>query len=657
MTDGGVGNLAFKEDLDMFNKKLLILVSLILIVSVAGGWALTAERNQEPRLIPLTDFFKNPVMTHVTLSPNGEHIAFMMPWERRLNVFIRQVGENKASRITHAQERDIAGYAWANNRRIVYVQDSGGDENFRLYAVDIDGSNFKELTPFENVQVRIVDRLEDIEDQMLISMNKRDERIFDVYRININTGKMKMAAENPGNISGWLTDNNGRLRVAVATDGVNTTLLYRQTEAGSFRPIVTTHFKDSIDPLYFTFDNNHLYVASNIGRDKKAIFKYDVETGKHLELIYEHPQVDVIGMLRSKKRKVLTGVSYITDKLHYHFTDRPRKQLQDILESKLPGDEVVVTSMSKDETRVLIRTYSDTSMGAYYYYDLTGGQFQKLADVSPWLDEGQMAGMQPVQFRSRDGLTLHGYLTLPKGVKAKNLPIIVKPHGGPWARDVWGFNPEVQFLANRGIGVLQVNFRGSTGYGKAFWEAGFKQWGRRMQNDITDGARWLIGRGIADPKRIGIYGASYGGYAVLAGLAFTPDLYACGVDYVGVSNLFTLLDSLPSYWELGREMMYEMIGDPVKDKELLTAISPVFHADKFKVPLLVAQGANDPRVKKAESDQIVQALEKRGIDVQYIVKDNEGHGFANEENRFEFYRTMEIFLGKHLGSKVENRAA
>jgi dipeptidyl aminopeptidase/acylaminoacyl peptidase len=642
----------------MFNKIVFILVSLFSLVSVAGSWALSAAKNQEPRLIPLTDFFKNPAMTNFALSPDGDHIAFMMPWERRLNVFVRQVGqESKAIRITQAQERDIAGYAWANNHRIVYVQDNGGDENFRLYAVDIDGSNFKDLTPFEKVRVTIVDRLEDIEDEMLISMNKRDEKIFDVYRINIKTGKMKMAAENPGNISGWLTDNNGRLRVAVATDGVTTKLLYRQAEEDPFRPIVTTNFKDSIDPLYFTFDNNHLYVASDIGRDKKAIFKFDPETGKHLELIYEHPQVDVIGVLRSKKRGVLTGVSYLTDKLHYHFMDQQRAQLQNILESRLPGDEVVVTGMSKDESRVLVRTYNDTSMGAYYFYDQTSGRFQKLTDVGPWLDEAEMAVMQPVQFQSRDGLTLHGYLTLPKGVKAKNLPIIVKPHGGPWARDVWGFNPEVQFFANRGIGVLQVNFRGSTGYGKSFWEAGFKQWGRKMQNDITDGVHWLIRQGIADPKRIGIYGASYGGYAVLAGLAFTPDLYACGIDYVGVSNIFTLLDSLPPYWELGRQMMYEMIGDPVKDKELLTTISPVFHADQIKAPLLVVQGANDPRVKKAESDQMVQALEKRGIDVQYMVKNNEGHGFANEENRFDFYRTLEIFIGKHLGSKVENRVS
>lgn len=641
----------------MNSKKIVFIVTLFLIVSLSGGVGLAALNARQPRLTPLTDFFKNPVMTDVTLSPDGQYIAFMKPWEHRLNVFVRKVGENNIRRITSAGERDIAGYAWANNHRIAYIRDSGGDENFRLFAVDIDGSNFRDISPFEDVRVGIIDRLEDNDEEMLISMNQRDKRIFDVYRLNVNTGEMRMVAENPCNISGWLTDNNGRLRVAVATDGVNTTLLYRQSEAEPFRPIVTTDFKDSIEPLFFTFDNRQLYVASNIGRDKKAIFNYDPETGKHLELIYEHPQVDVIGILRSKKRKVLTGVSYLSDRLHYHFTDPVRKHLQNILESKLPGKEVVVTSMSKDEIRVLVRTYSDTSLGAYYYYDRKSGQLQKLSDVSPWLDEGEMAPMQSVQFQSRDGLTLNGYLTLPKGRQAKNLPIIIKPHGGPWARDVWGFDPEVQFLANRGIGVLQVNFRGSTGYGKAFWKAGFKQWGRKMQNDITDGAQWLIRQGIADPKRIGIYGASYGGYAVLAGLAFTPDLYACGVDYVGVSNIFTLLDSLPPYWELGRKMMYEMIGDPVTDKALLKAISPVFHADKIKAPLLVAQGANDPRVKKAESDQIVKALENSNVNVQYLVKNNEGHGFANEENRFDFYRTMEIFLGKHLGSMVENRPA
>jgi dipeptidyl aminopeptidase/acylaminoacyl peptidase len=323
------------------------------------------------------------------------------------------------------------------------------------------------------------------------------------------------------------------------------------------------------------------------------------------------------------------------------------------LEKLLPGYDVAVVSMSRDEKKVLAVTYSDKFLGAYYAYDVPSGKLTKLADISPWLHEENMAEMKPIQYTSRDGLTIRGYLTLPKGKEPKNLPVVVNPHGGPWYRDRWGFNPEVQFLANRGYAVLQVNFRGSTGYGKAFWEASFKQWGKTMQDDITDGAQWLIQQGIADPKRIAIYGGSYGGYATLAGLTFTPDLYACGVDYVGVSNLFTFMKTFPTYWEPVRKMIYEMIGDPETDKDLLTAESPIFHADQIKVPLLIAQGANDPRVNKDESDQMVEALKKRGIDVPYMVKENEGHGFLLQENRFDFYRAMEKFLGQYLGGRVE----
>jgi dipeptidyl aminopeptidase/acylaminoacyl peptidase len=606
-------------------------------------------------MIPMRDFFRNPQRTRYTLSPNGEYSAFMMPWSRRLNVHVQRIGQERITRITEATARDIAGYAWANNERIVYVMDRGGDENFRLYAVDIDGSNPKELTPFEHVKVGIIDRLEESEDEMLISMNKRDPEIFDVYRINIKSGNMEMISRNPGTISSWLTDNDGRVRVAVSTDGVNTTMLYRERETDPFRPIVTTNFKDSIEPLFFTFDNRYLYVSSNINRDRKAIYTYDIEIGKHLELIYEHPEVDVSRLLRSKKRRIITGVSFVTDRSHYHFFDKQRRDLQDTLEAKLADYEVVVASMSKDETKVLVRTYCDKCLGSYYSYNRANGEFKKLVDVSPWLHEDEMASMKPIRYTARDGLTIHGYLTLPKGREPKNLPVVVNPHGGPWARDVWRFDPEVQFLANRGIAVLQMNFRGSVGYGKAFWQAGFKQWGRGMQDDITDGVYWLIEHGIGDARCIGIYGASYGGYAVLAGLAFTPDLYACGIDYVGISNIFTLLETIPPYWELGRQMMYEMIGHPEKDRKLLRQVSPVFHADEIKAPLFVAQGANDPRVKKAESDQIVEALRKRGIDVLYMVKENEGHGFSNEENRFDFYRAMGEFLGKHLGSRVEGR--
>jgi dipeptidyl aminopeptidase/acylaminoacyl peptidase len=291
---------------------------------------------------------------------------------------------------------------------------------------------------------------------------------------------------------------------------------------------------------------------------------------------------------------------------------------------------------------------SDRLSGKYYYYEKNGGKPQELSVARPWLSENEMAVMKPIAYTSRDGLTIHGYLTLPKGIEPKNLPVVVNPHGGPWARDGWGFNPEVQFLANRGYAVLQMNFRGSTGYGRKFWEASFKQWGKTMQDDISDGVKWLINEGIADSTRIAIYGGSYGGYATLAGMTFTPELYACGVDYVGVSNMFTFLKTVPPYWKPYLEMFHEMVGDPQKDSALLASASPVFYADKIVAPLLIAQGANDPRVNKDESDQMVEALKKRGINVEYIVKDNEGHGFRNQENQYDFYRAMENFLGEHL---------
>ena len=605
--------------------------------------------------IPLEDFFRNPEMSSFQLSPNGEYISYMKPWEdgnRMMNVYVRKIDSDEEIRLTSASKRSLYGYGWLNDERIAYVQDQGGDENIHIYAVDIDGKNDIDLTPFENIQARITDDLEDDPNYILVSINKRNERIHDVYRLNVNTGEMEMIAENPGNISGWMTDNSGKLRIATTSDGVNSSLLYRDKESDKFRTILTTNFKESVSPLYFTFDDQELYVSSNRGRDKSAIYKFDLNEAKEYELIFEHDQVDVYGLMRSKKRKKITGVSYTTDKRQTRFFDDWRENLQMKLETKLKGVEVAISDLSKDESKAIIITYSDRSRGTYYFYDIEKDNLRKLADLSPWLKEEDMAFMKPISYKSRDGLIIPGYLTLPLNYKEGNkIPVVVNPHGGPWARDNWGFDSQVQFLANRGYAVLQMNFRGSVGYGREFWEKSFKQWGKTMQDDITDGVNWLIEEGIADPDRIGIYGASYGGYATLAGLAFTPDLYACGVDYVGVSNIFTLLETLPPYWELGRQMMYEMIGNPETEQELLREASPLFHIDNIKAPLFVAQGANDPRVKQAESDQIVEALKLKGIDVPYMLKEDEGHGFYNESNQFDFYREMIGFLDKHLKNK------
>ena len=604
-----------------------------------------------PPLLPMEDFFRNPTNAAFSISPDGTKLAFARPWERRMNVYVRDIATGTEKRITSATERDIAGFFWKGNGKIVYAQDSGGDENFHVYVTDIDGTNAKDLTPFEKVKAGVLDDLEDDPVHMLIGMNRRKPEIFDVYRCDILTGELELVAENPGNITGWMTDHDGKLRVAVQTDGVNETLLYRSDESQDFRVLMTLNFKETFSPMMFAYDNKMMYVASNLSTDKSAIYTYDPETNKTLDLIFAHDEVDAGGLMHSKKRKVITGVRYTTDRRHYKFFDSEREELQKKLDEFFPGVEAVVADIDDDERRVIVRTYSDRTRGAYYLFDKQDESMSKLADLSPWLKADQMSPMKAITFKARDGLTLHGYITLPVGVEAKNLPLVVIPHGGPSARDGWGFDSEVQFLANRGIAVLQVNFRGSTGYGKAFWLSGFKEWGRKMQNDITDGVQWAVNEGIADRSRLAIYGGSYGGYSALAGAAFTPYLYACAVSYVGPSNLFTLLESIPPYWKPFLDMEYEMIGDPVKDKELLTEVSPVFHAENIRIPLFIAQGANDPRVNKAESEQIVDAVKRTGKDVVYMVKENEGHGFHNEENRFDFYRQLEEFFRKHLGSR------
>lgn len=608
----------------------------------------SAFKNSNVREIPLKDFFRNPEKTSYQISPNGKYISFLAPFNDRLNIYVQEIGSDSSSRITGVEDRDIAAYFWGNDQTILYLKDNAGDENYHFYSVGIDGSNNKDLTPFENVRANLVDELEDLDSEILIEMNKRNPEIFDVYRLNFETGEMKMTAENPGNISRWVTDHDGKIRAAVTTDGVNSGLIFRDIETEPFKEVLTTNFKESLIPLFFSFDNKYLYASSNIGRDKSAIILYDLKNAKELELLFQHPEVDVSALSYSKKRKVLTAISYHTSKRERVFLDDEIKNIFKALENNLGDYEIFILDTDDNEEKFMIRTYSDRSLGANYIYDKTSGKLEKISDVSPWINEDEMSEMKPITYVSKDGLTINGYLSLPIGVESKNLPVVLNVHGGPWARDQWGYNPEVQFLVNRGYAVLQMNFRGSVGYGRKFWEASFKQWGKTMQDDITDGVNWLIDEGIADPKRIAIYGGSYGGYATLAGLTFTPDLYAAGVDYVGVSNLFTFMKSIPPYWKPYLEMLYEMVGNPESDKEMLTAASPVFHVDKIKSPLFIAQGKMDPRVNINESDQMVEALKKRGIDVPYMVKDNEGHGFHNEENRFDFYNAMEKFLAKHL---------
>ncbi|WP_342574218.1 S9 family peptidase [Solibacillus sp. FSL K6-1781] len=598
--------------------------------------------------ISVEDFMRNPGSLGYQLSPDGEYIAYAAEWQSRLNVFIKNMDdESEPVRVTSTTDRDIAGLFWKDNN-MYYLKDNGGDENYHIYSSSFNGAEEKDLTPYPNVVVLPIDYLKDVEDEILIMMNKEDATVFDVYKLNVKTGATKLVAKNPGNILSWIPDSNGQIRMAVASDGVVGAVLYRETEEDEFQPFISIDAGETVSPLGFSRDNQFIYAVSDKGRDKAALVKYDLE-GKE-EVVFSNPLVDISGALYSSTKDQLLYAAYITDKVHYNFFDSEFENLFNKMKDQLgvSASEFGINDYNKEMTKFIVSVSSDTVYGKYYYYDAETETMTLLAELGSWLDAGNLAEMHSISYEARDGLIIHGYLTLPKNKIAEDLPLVVIPHGGPWARDMWGFNNEVQLLANQGYAVLQANFRSSTGYGKEFLEAGNKQWGLKIQDDITDGVQWAIDLGIADAEKIGIYGASFGGYATLAGITFTPDLYAAAVDYVGVSNIFTLLETIPPYWETQRNMFYERVGHPEKDKELLKAASPVFHVDKIKTPLFVAQGANDPRVNKQESDQIVQALKNRGVEVEYMVKDNEGHGFANEENRIEFYSALVDFFAEYL---------
>ncbi len=634
--------------MDRYKSAVIIFITLILLTACD-------REGKKPPLIPMENFFRNPVKSAFKLSPDGSQLAFMQPWQKRMNVYVQKIDHDDAMRISASAERDIKWYFWANNNRIIYLKDTGGDLNYRMYAVDSDGKNLTELTPFENVRTILINQLEDNPDEMIIGMNKRDPSLFDAYRININSGEMKMIAENPGNVIGWWTDWDGRLRLVMTADGTNTALLYRKNENEPFEKLLETNFREMIEPVIFTFDNEMFYAVSNIGRDKLYVVRYDPETNSEVEVLYQHPEVDVYKLLISKKRRKIIGVVFHTDRRQFHFFDDQRKQLQKALQRRLPDYELSVVNMSDDENKVLIQTSADKTRGAYYFYNRETDELKKLVEMSPWLKEEEMAEMQSIRYLSRDSLVIRGYLTLPKGSTGQNLPLVVKAHGGFSSRDYWGFDPEVQFLANRGYAVLQINFRGSFGFGRDFWQAGFKEFGKKIENDIVDGVRWLIDQKIADPERIAIFGTSVGGYHALAGVTFSPDLYAAGIDYLGICNLLSFLKDLPPHYEPFRDMYYAVMGNPEKDKAYLKSVSPYFHVDQIKAPLLIARGANDPLIDISESDTFVEKLRDNNIPVQYIVKENEGHGFMNEENRFDLYKAMETFLANHLGGRAPEK--
>ncbi len=615
-----------------------------------------------PPLIPLEHFFENPEKAAGKISPDGSRLSYLAPENGRLNVWVRTVGADDDVCVTHDHTRGIRSYFWSrDSKRILYTQDQGGNENFHVHAADLarpDQASV-DLTPFEGVRAGIVDVPHHDPDHVLVSLNRRDPHCFDVHRLDLGSGELEMVAQNPGNVAGWHTDAAGRLLAASAqTPEGDTEILVRGGEDEDFRRLTVYANEDEGNVYGFTPDGASLWVGSARDSDLTRLVRLDLLTAEET-IVYEHPEVDIGGPVLRDRTDELLAVVAMVDRLEVAFFDEEfeRKWAQ---AAALHHGDVAGISLDDDEQRWVVSFDDDRDPGATFLLDTATGEAEFLFRPRPQLDPAQLAPMQTVRIPARDGLTLHGCLTLPLGVEPRNLPMVLLVHGGPWARDTWGYHPEAQFLANRGYAVLQVNYRGSTGFGKAFTHAAEREFAGKMHDDLIDGVEWAIEQGYADRSRVAIYGGSYGGYAALVGVTFTPDVFAAAVDYVGPSSLVTLVRSFPPYWRpFLQGSWYRYVGDPGTEEEPddevvadLWARSPLSRVDAIRTPLLVVQGANDPRVTKQEADQIVAALAERGVDVEYLVKDDEGHGFANPENRLDLYRAMERFLAEHLGGRT-----
>ncbi len=611
------------------------------------------------------DYFARPKARTFRFSPDGTFLSYREKDENTKNhVYVKNTITDEITRVIEEKEELIRGYGWANDSRLIYIMDKGGNEDYHLFAVNIDGSNQKELTPFEGVKVNILAGLKEDKTHMIISMNKNNPQIFEPYKINIVTGELKQLyknedATNP--INSYDFDKDGNLKgFAKLRDGVNIDYYYT-VDGVNYQLFKELSWKDTFSISYFNYATDYphdAYVISNLNSDKTEIYLYDLKEDKIIEKLFANDKYDVSGLSISRKRGYeLDYFSYEGEKQVTVPISKYYKKLHEKITNKFPGYNYSIADATDDESKALIFIQSDKLYGTYYMYNAETKDFKLLYNLMPNLIEKDMAEMRPITFKSRDGKTIHGYITLPEAaLQGEKVPVIVNVHGGPQGvRDSWGFNPEAQLFASRGYATLQVNFRISGGYGREFLESGFKQIGRKAMDDVEDGLKYAIDQGWVDGENAAIYGGSHGGYAVLRGLTKTPDLYACGVDYVGVANLFTFMDSMPEYWKpylkIIKEIWYDQ--DVPEEKAIMEEVSPVNHIDKIKKPLFVVQGANDPRVNINESDQIVSALRAKGVDVPYMVKYDEGHGFAKEENSIALYEAMLGFFAKHLKQEIK----
>jgi dipeptidyl aminopeptidase/acylaminoacyl peptidase len=610
-------------------------------------------------LIPRQVLFGNPERVSPRISPNGTSLAWIAPHNGVLNVWTAPVRPDgvdwdTAQVVTNDTDRGIRVFSWAHDgRHLLYLQDTGGDENWRLYDVDLTTMQHRDLTPFDGVQAQILATEKELPSEVLVGLNRDNPALHDVYRLDLVTGDLVKEVENPG-FAAWVADTKLVTRVGVGLEPDGSLVVkVRDGAGGDWRLLLTLPAEDALTsaPIAIGPDGTTMLAISSIGADTGRLVRVDLGSGAE-SVIAEDPDADVSGVRLHPDTREPQIVTWVKERTEYRVLDPALEADVAAIRALHPGDPDLVAHDHSDMVWLVAFT-NDTGPIPYFHYDRRRREGRFLFDHRPELSQYELAPMEPFSFQARDGLTIHGYLTFPPGAGREGLPTVLNVHGGPWARDAWGFDPEAQWLANRGYLCMQVNFRGSTGYGKAFVNAGDREWGNAMQNDLTDAVEFAIGQGWADRERVAIYGGSYGGYAALAGVTFTPDLYRCAVDIVGPSNLNTLIETIPPYWQPQIALFHQRVGNPATDAEFLWSRSPLSRAASIKTPLLIAQGANDPRVKQAESEQIVAALRDAGIDYEYMLFPDEGHGFAKPENRLKFYAAAERFLARHLGGRAE----
>ncbi|REC50257.1 S9 family peptidase [Chryseobacterium pennipullorum] len=610
------------------------------------------------------DYFARPKASSFKLSPDGKYLSYKeKDKDSKNHVYVKELNTGKITKAIVEKDDLIKAYGWLNKSRLFYTQDKGGNENIHLYAADVDGGNLKDLTPFEGITLGTIRPVKDT-DFVVVTMNKNNKQIFEPYKINFITGEITQLYENKdvkSPIDDYIFDKDGNLRgYTILENGLTTKTYYKDLQTGKFNLLKSTDWSDTFSIMRFNDNSGNkdeAYVITNLEGDKARIVLYDLKKNAVIKEVYSNPVYDVssISVAGKNRNYELDYISYEGIRGETVPVSKFYKEIDDQLKSQFKDKEFAVVSSDDNNDKLLVMVASDKLYGTYYEYDTKKKALKLLYNLMPQLKEEDMAEMRPIEFKSRDGLTIRGYITLPKAaLEGKKVPLVVNPHGGPQGiRDSWGFNPETQLFASRGYATLQVNFRISGGYGKEFQKAGYKQIGRKAMDDVEDGVKYAISQGWIDQDKIAIYGGSHGGYATLMGMIKTPDLYACGVDYVGVSNVFTFFDSFPEYWKPYKEMVKQIwydLDNPAEAK-IAKEVSPVFQIDKIKKPLFVVQGANDPRVNINESDQIVKAMRAKGFEVPYMVKYDEGHGFGKEPNRIELYKSMLGFFAENFNKK------